>query len=235
MRVMQNTKREKAHLWIYNNPFYGVSDQIDFFVLSLKQRGYSVTVGKQPKIDALNVVIENFSNESAEVLINFCSLHNKKVAVIMTEHIDFINNTIYMHGEKLWTHNDYMHPHTQISRLRSLMACQQYIRTFFVLGDLPVLHEFSGIFIGIPVFKIPFPKLEYVNKESDCSYDAIFTGFLTEYRHEMLKILGEKHNINCPTVSKFLSRAKRGQLYEESKIVLNLPQRAEWKWLSLMQ
>lgn len=232
---MNIQKKERIHLWIYNHPFSGISDQVDFFVLSLKQRGYSVTIGKQPRVDALNVVIENFSNETAEKLVNFCSTHNKKVAVIMTEHIDFINNTLYMHGEKLWTHNDYMHPYTQVARLRALMSCSQYIRAFFVLGDLPMLKNFSSFFVGIPVLNIPFPTLEYFSKKGHCSNDATFTGFLTEYRNDILHVLRRQHNVSCPTVSKFLSRAKRGHLYEESKIILNLPQREEWKWLSLMR
>lgn len=228
-------KKTKVHLWIYNHQYFGISDQVDFFVFALKQRGYDVTLGKQPKLDALNVVIENFSDETSEILTNFCSTYNKKVAVIMTEHIDFINNTIYMHGEKLWTDNDYMHPYTQVSRLRGLMACQPYIRAFFILGDLPVLQNFSSFFVGMSVFNIPFPKLEYIDNVNHFSSDAIFTGFVTEYRKSILQILEQKYNISCPTVSKFLSRAKRGHYYEASKIVLNLPQRPEWKWLSLMR
>lgn len=226
---------QHIHLWIYNHSFHGISDQIEFFVLTFCQYGYFVTVGKEPKVEAQNVVIENFSPSTLEPLITFCSTYHKKVAVIMTEHIDFIDQTIFMHGEQLWTLNDYMHPDTQVQRLRSLIACKNYILAFLTLGDLPKLKGISEMFLDISVLRIPFPHLPYIDNQKSSRYDAVFTGFVTKYRKKLLLGLRKSYTIHCPTTEKFLSRAKRGAIYEESKIILNLPQRPEWEWLSLMR
>ena len=227
-----------VHLWIYNHPFYGISDQVEFFLLIMKRNGYHVTLGRQPRLDALNVVIENFSEATSNVLIDFCRSHRKRVAVIMTEHIDFIENQIFIHGDPLWSVNDYMHPATQIARIKNLADCIQYIRCFFSLGDLPELRNFSEMFPGISVHEIHFPNLGVPFPDSSIQqqapeYDAVFSGVITNYRRELLHSLSEKVSVACP--QKFVSRKMRDRLNHSGKIVLNLPQRQGWRWLSLMR
>ena len=91
-----------VHLWVYNHPFLGITDQVEFFVSTLKQHGYRVSVGREPSQTALNVVIENFSEETKRVLFEFCKATRKRVAVIMTEHLDFEHEQLVMHGTALW-------------------------------------------------------------------------------------------------------------------------------------
>jgi len=234
---MKVSRSPLVHLWIYNHPFHRISDQVEFLKLALSQNGYRFSVGRQPKADALNVVIENFSETTSEILCEFCRSTGKRVAVIMTEHLDFIANQIYIHGDPLWRDNDYMHPATQFARIKNLMDCTSYIRSFIILGDLPELKNLDLIFSGIGVRSIPFPRLEQQARrahrlDADLS-DLSFTGFMTTYRCEVLKRIEKKLVVSCP--GKFVSRKVRDALNQTCKIVLNIPQRPGWRWLSLMR
>jgi hypothetical protein len=156
----------------------------------------------------------------------------------MTEHLDFVGEQIYIHGDPLWQDNDYMHPATQFARIKNLMDCTPYICSFIVLGDLPELKNLDLIFSGITVRSIPFPSLEQQPHRigglsaSNVS-DLVFTGFMTTYRHEILSRIEKKLDVSCPR--KFVSRRVRDSLNRASKIVLNIPQRRDWRWLSLMR
>ncbi|MBM4259648.1 MAG: hypothetical protein FJ147_27590 [Deltaproteobacteria bacterium] len=235
---VNSSVRPVIHLWIFNHPFYGISDQVEFFKLSFVEHGYPVSVGRQPRLGALNVVIENFSELSSEILCNFCRSTGKRVAVIMTEHLDFIGDRIFIHGEPLWQENDYMPSATQASRIKNLMDCAPYIRSFIVLGDLPELKDIGSIFSGIGVRQIPFPSLESRPKKVeeipvDGHSDLVFTGYMTSYRRELLSEIAKKLCVACP--EKFVSRKVRDSMNRNAKIVLNLPQRQGWRWVSLMR
>lgn len=226
------------HLWVFNHPFHGISDQVDFFKMTMALHGYTVTIGKNPRLDALNVVIENFSDKTSSILLDFCAQSGKRVAVIMTEHIDFLDQQIMIHGFPLWNQNDYMHPATQIARLKNLMSCIEFIRCFLVLGDLPELKNFSSLLPGIPVRNIPFPRIdeekrELMNNASRIKFDTVFTGFMTQYRLELLAKLEKKVSVFCP--QKFLNHQARNALNRNARIILNIPQRPGWSWLSLMR
>ncbi|WP_137938175.1 hypothetical protein [Chitinivorax sp. B] len=230
---------KKIHLWIYNHPFNGISDQIDFFLASFAQHGYKVTLGRSPRTDCLNVAIENFSPKSKAILENFCLNTRKRVSIIMTEHLDFDSGNIFIHGNPLWTNNDYMHPATQINRIRYLFDCLPYIKSFLVLGDLPELRNFSTMLPGAEVKSVPFPKLNYIDPETshksiNCDSDLIFTGYCTEYRSEIISEI-KKENITIKQPDQLVSRKKRDLLNISSKLILNVPQREDWKWLSLMR
>lgn len=225
-----------VHLWIFNHPFHGISDQIEFFLLIMRQKGYSVSIGRQPRVDALNVVIENFSEATSATLIEFCKTTGKRVAVIMTEHLDFIDDRIYIHGDPLWNNNDYMHPAVQVARIKNLMDCVQYIRCFFTLGDLPVLQNFDAMLPGSTMRALPFPQLDLLpidDRQPEPECDTIFTGVVTAYRDQLVTQLEREMSVLCPR--KFVSRRVRDKLNFSAKLVLNLPQRVDWKWLSLMR
>ena len=228
-----------VHLWIYNHPFYGISDQIEYFVGAFQQNGYTVSVGREPADTALNVVIENFSAQTRDTLIEFCSRTRKRVGVIMTEHIDFVARRIFIHGDPLWSNNDYMHPATQVERLKCLMSCQPYIKFFMVLGDLPELRNFSDMMVGADVRAIPFPGIDHRDHyENDAArrpkHDLLFTGYVTQYREKLL-VQAASPGLSVASPQKFVSRKRRDQLNESARIVLNLPQRESWQWLSLMR
>ncbi|GLU30209.1 hypothetical protein WKR88_22245 [Trinickia caryophylli] len=231
------SNKPSIHLWIYNHPFYGISDQVEFFVAMLTQNGYPVTVGRKPSVGALNVVIENFSPETCDVLIAFCRATKKRVAVIMTEHLDFDQGEIFIHGAPLWSDNDYMHPTVQVRRIVSLLDCLPYIRCMLVLGDLPELKNISEMLPGLDVRAIPFPRLDPVD-DAQIAFeppgDLLFTGVMTDFRAELYAQL-KRSEFSVAFPQRFVSRKARDALNRSAKVILNMPQRKDWRWLSLMR
>lgn len=225
----------QIHLWIYNHPLIGITDQVEYFVRVFRQHGYDTSVGRRPSDSALNVVIENFSAQTRKTLIDFCTQTRKRVAVIMTEHIDFLDRRVFIHGDPLWSTNDYMNPATQVERLKCLLSCQPFIKFFMVLGDLPELRNFDEMMVGADVRTIPFPWMDHQSiEQSQPTSDLLFTGVVTEYREKMLLSLASQgFSVTFPR--KFGSAKRRDQLNQSVKIVLNVPQRESWQWLSLMR
>lgn len=236
---MLDSKNPPIHIWIYNHAFYGISDQIDFCVSAFRQNGYVVSVGRQPKVAALNLVLENFSDMTKDVLINFCQKHKKKVGVVMTEHMNFIDNEIIFHGAPIATDNDYMAGGTQVHRVENLLRSHESIRALFVLGDLPELKNISEMMKGIGVHSIPFPNIELnksylISDKNVKNYDVLFTGVNTKYRSQILnKIKNSKTTVYSP--SGFVSRNRRNALNVDAKVVLNIPQSEKWNWISSMR
>lgn len=224
----------QLHLWVYNHPLHGISDQIEFFFLLLQQRGYAVSMGRKPKQSALNVVIENFSETSSQTLIDFCRQTGKRVALIMTEHLDLEGSELLIHGERLWTDNDYMHPSAQVMRIKCLMDCVPWLSAIFVLGDLPLLEGSERMFPGVPLRTLPFPKLPRVDVTLQMpKNDFVFSGVLTAFREKVLQTVRGMYSLGHTT--QFLPRKGRDQLNTTARIVLNIPQRPAWRWLSLMR
>ncbi len=233
-------KKPSIHCWVYNHQLYGIGDQVSFAVTAFRQHGYSVSVGRQPRLSSLNVIIEGFPSEaSRDVLLEFCRSSRKRVAVIMTEHLDFQHGQVYFHGAPLGSQNDYMHSATILTRMKHLLECLPYLRCFFVLGDLPELRNISTLVPGVDVRAIPFPSLsgdpcEAVGTSFDTVYDLVFTGAMTEYRAKLLARLKEEgFSVGCPR--KFISRNRRNAMNRSGKVIVNLPQREGWQWLSLMR
>jgi hypothetical protein len=197
-----------------------------------------MSVGRKPSELALNVVIENFSVQTRKTLIEFCKQTRKRVAIVMTEHIDFVDRQIVIHGEPPRSDNGHVYTATLIERLECLMSCQPYIRFFMVLGDLPELRNFGDMMVGADVLAIPFPRLNRKvhnsNGQPELSDDLIFTGFVTEYREKLLLLAASMGlSVVCP--GKFVSPEQRDRLNRSAKIVLNIPQRESWQWLSPMR
>lgn len=225
------------HIWTYNHPINGITDQIDFLVMVCSENGYLVSIGNKPNIDALNIVIENFSNKSRDILIKFCKRYKKLVAIVMTEHLDFEINTsqVLMHGDRLNTMNDYMHPLMQIKRIKHLIECREYISCFLTLGDLPILKNFHKMLPNINLYRIIFPMIAKCDITTDnLKTDLLFTGTLTVYREQLLKKLRD-NNFSIYYPQRLLSKDKHHALNVSSKVILNLPQRVTWQWLSSMR
>jgi hypothetical protein len=227
------------HLWVYNHSFHGIGDQVSFAVMALRQHGYQVSVGQQPRHSSLNVVIEGFSSQSRDVLLEFCHSTRKRVAMIMTEHIDVEHGQILVHGAPLGSENDYMHPATILARIKHLLECIPYLRCFFVLGDLPELRNMSTLLPGLDVRAIPFPRLDSVSskdftRSSEPVNDLVFTGAMTEYRAKLLALL-EAGGLSVASPYGFVSRNRRNAMNRSGKVIVNIPQREGWQWLSLMR
>ena len=225
-----------VRLWIFNHPFHGVSEQVDFFCAALRQNGYPVSVSNRPSARAVNVLIENFSPQSASLVAAFCKQNRKRVALIMTEHIDFLQGEIRFHGMGLRQRNDYMSPSDKMGRLFRLFTLIEHVRCFFRLGDLPELRNFSEIVPGAPVRTIPFPSIEPSERAlqgESVRYDLAFTGISTEYRAALLSQLSVSHQLLVGR--QLVSRRRRDAMNSAAKLVLNLPQNRNWRWISTMR
>ena len=157
----------------------------------------------------------------------------------MTEHLDFQHGQVYFHGAPLGSQNDYMHSATILTRMKHLLECLPYLRCLFVLGDLPELQNISTFLPGVDVRAIPFPSLsdapyETTGMSSDTIYDLVFTGALTDYRARVLALL-ERNGLSVICPRKFLSRNRRNAINRLGKVIVNIPQREGWQWLSLMR
>lgn len=132
-----------------------------------------------------------------------------------------------------------MKPVSQFSRIRNLIDSIPCIRCFFVLGDLPELKNLSTMLPGMDVRSIPFPKYrrvltDRVREDEGSLVDLVFTGTMTRYRFALCSVLKESgFSVTRPRTA--VSQKKRNTLNRSAKLVLNLPQREDWRWLSSMR
>lgn len=224
----------KLHLCLFNNPFIGVSDQVDFIKETVAEAGCHLSVGRFLRPDSINILIENFSPAARDMVIEFCQHHQTRVFVVMTEHIDFQLGQIFFHGQ-IWKDSDYMPVEVQRKRLVSLLEMTPWIAGFLTLGDLPELIGFDTMVSGASPLRLPFPRIlrAETGQGEQAPYDFIFTGVLTEYRRQVLAQLSEHFRVYAS--SNKLSRAARRRLYHKGRIILNIPQSEEWGWISPMR
>lgn len=229
--------KPKIRLWIFNNPIRGITDQLDFLRFSLQSAGYVVSISNHPAPDALNVLIENLNEKTYPELEKFCKATGKRVAVVMTEHVDFVDRGIYFHGLPFNIPTEYMHAMTRRVRLLHLLIAKQHLRAFFRLGDLPALIGLDDMFPGIPIATLPFPQIPVQDRalgvNANMTHDLVFTGALTSYRRHVLDLLGQQFNILV--ADKQVSRRRRDAMTAQAKAVLNIPQDADWRWISSMR
>lgn len=238
-RLQPNVTLPRVRLWIFNHDIRGITEQVEFFVLSMRQYGYSVAVSKHPDPEALNVVIENFNHDSLDRIREFCRTYGKRVAVIHTEHLDFTAQGVEFHGQALGLVDDYMSFPVKRIRLLCLSLLTEYVSCFFRLGDLPALAGISEMYPGIPIYSIPFPALPAVacrnvlQRRDEPAYDFIFSGKLTSYRRQVLEKISNRYRARV--LEALVSRHRRDWANFDARFVLNIPQREDWKWVSSMR
>jgi hypothetical protein len=227
----------EIRLWLYNNGFRGISEQVDFLCASFRQQGYDVSASRHPSPTALNVVIEFFDAKTLPVLQQFCTTHRKRLGVVMTEHIDFVNGIIYFHGNDINSADGHMPPEMKRVRMQHLLLANPHIRFFLRLGDLPSLRGVGDMFKQVPVLTIPYPRIEVCSRVPcvlpSYRYELVFTGAATRYRESVCATLRQRYLVNCPRM--LISRRRRDMENSLSKVVLNIPQNPEWKWISPMR
>jgi hypothetical protein len=233
-------KRPSIRLWIFNHRVRGISDQVDFFVQAMRMNGYQVTVSNRPAENSLNIVIESFDYDSFMRVADFCQMRNKRVAIIATEHMDFVGGDLFFHGRVLdGTYDDYMHPASKRTRLRYLAVLTEHASAFLRLGDLPELLGIKRMFPGMAVYSIPFPTLIArdrgvgTRRHLGPQYDFSFCGNMTDYRQKILRDIGRHYRV--VVIDSQMSRRVRDGANASSRLVLNIPQRADWKWISTMR
>ena len=216
------------------NPFPGISDQIEVLLIICKLKGYDYKISRKIDQNAYNILFENFNPKNTNYIIDECERYKIKIAVLMTEHIDYINNNYLFHGASIQVRDEYIGNMARHSRLSHLMRLSPHIHAFLRIGDLPYMRGFENAFPHVTIHEIPFPTLERVSKDTvKYSTDVIFSGFLTNYRKSILSKIGSQ--VRCDFLKGGLSRKRRNLNYKSAKYVLNIPQSKYWSWVSSMR
>lgn len=236
--IANTGKKPEIRIWIFNNPIRGITEQLEYLCLNLGGHGYRVSISNKPLLTGLNILIENLNEKTFPVVEQFATHYPKRLAVVMTEHMEFQQREITFHGLPLYTPSEYMLPVTRKNRLLHLLAARNYIRYFIRLGDLPALTGIDLLIPGVPILTLPFPDLTVTdrsalnsNPREDC--DLIFTGGVTKYREQVLNELSSSFRVRV--LNRQVSRRCRDAANASAKAVLNIPQDAKWSWISSMR
>ncbi|MHB1287527.1 MAG: hypothetical protein ACYCYP_13435 [Leptospirales bacterium] len=225
-------KNNSINFCTLSHPKEVIFDQIDFLSDALKVSNYSLSVSEMLDPESINIVQEGFfSRCSSDYVREFCTKFQKKVVVILTEHMDIVGNGAEINGFGLNGANDVMD--NAFTRFYNLCLVLPYIRSFAILGHFPDKDKIQKIFPAIPIQTIPYAPLDPKKPiKQDKKTDFSFTGTLTPYREKLLKtLLGE---FRChygfeETI------ARRREVISESKFHLQIPQNKSWSQISPMR
>jgi len=227
-------------LWILDHEFRYISEQVEFLCSSMAKHGYVVRVSRRPNPRTLNVVIEGFSSHTAAAVSEFCRVNRKRVAVLLTEHLDFVGGRVFFHGVEINSRDDYIRPDSKLQRFIALVTLRECVRGFLRLGDLPRLHGLHEMIPDVEVLSIPYPvmrtadrSLRQLRSPVGKRFDFVFTGVLTTYRQRVLSGLSRDFNVYVGREA--VSRRRRDALNATGRLVLNIPQNERWSWISMMR
>lgn len=227
---------ETKRITIYTGNHYveWIQDQVWFLEKVLREHNFVVTVSEQLSVDDLNLVIENFEPTASRHILNFCQTHNKKIGVVLTEHIDFIDDKVLFNGKPESVYDEYQK--NRAVRLIGLLALSEVTYGYLTLGDYPKLVGFNNIVDNAQIFRLPYPhiKREFGFEISKSpQYDFLFTGTVTSYRESIIDAL--RSISNCSTAKFGNTETDRKDLLGTARFSLNIPQRPDWLWTSPMR
>ena len=225
-------KSHSVHFCVLSHSKEMIFDQIDFLLDALKASSYSLSVSEMLDPESINIIQEGFfSRCSSDYIREFCTKFQKKVVVILTEHMDIIGNGIEINGFGLHGINDVMG--NAFTRFYNLCLVLPYVRSFAVLGHYPDQDNIRKIFPSIPIQTIPYTPL-YPQEaiRQDKKTDFSFTGTLTPYREKLLKNLQQEFRCHYgfeETID------RRREVISSSKFHLQIPQNPSWSQISPMR
>lgn len=225
-------KNNSINFCVLSHPKEVIFDQIDFLSDALKASGYSLSVSEMLDPESINIVQEGFfSRCSSDYVREFCSRYQKKVVVILTEHMEIIGNNININGFRLNAKNDVMQNASE--RFYNLCLLLPYIRSFAILGHFPDKAKIQGIFPATPIQSIPYTpiNLQEPIKQTRKS-DFSFTGTLTPYREKLLKAIQKEFTCHYGFEDTI---ARRREVISTSKFHLQIPQNKSWRQISPMR
>jgi hypothetical protein len=224
----------KINLCIFNHPrrFSGILDQLWFARETFGQHGYELVCSNTLRPDCINLLIENFIETDVDVIASFCRRFDKKIGIVMTEHVELEKEGFLFAGAPVERPAEYIHNRQQ--RLFSLLSLTDCVFSFFTLGELPELRTWGEITPAHKVFRLPFPSVGKVAaRRARCEYDIVFTGTLTRYRETVLSEIAKKYRVIQSSIGE--TEWERVELYARSKIAVNISQDEDWKWISPMR
>ena len=225
-----------VNICILNNPFVGVSDQLEYLRCYFNENKIKFKVTRRLDPGCINIVFENFNRSTRDYLLQFYKTYNKRIIILMTEHIDFIDSQILFHG-KHWLNSNYMSVETQLKRLQNLLELTSCVSFFVTLGDLPFLKGLENMIPEISILRVPFPSSKMFKSFNSChlnyEYDFLFNGYVTDFRKEIIGLIGKHFTIS--ELSNIYTSRQRAERLRKAKVILDIPQAADWMWVSPMR
>lgn len=223
--------RPRINLCVYNHLQRSVLDQVWFSEEVFAQHGYELICSRTLRPDCINLLIENFVEEDVETLQAFCRRFDKKIGIVMTEHIELGKHGFAFNGAPLRS-SEYIDNKEQ--RLFSTLSLADYVFAFFTFGELPELHTWSDVLPCQSMYRLPYPSIrKVIHRSQRREHDVVFTGAATPYRESVLQDVGRKHRL--VRGSSEGTEAERADLYASAKVALNIPQSRDWRWISPMR
>jgi hypothetical protein len=216
----------------HGNP-NAISDQLFFLQEILRGRCNFRFSNELVEADYI-VLIEYFDQKTLNKMNEYLLRNkNSKIIVVLTEHIDLIQDQLLFHGKSIHTDNDYMTPADKSLRIEGLLKTRFLVDFYITLFDLPELVGFDRLLPGKKVVRLSGYSIRKIFNQTKPEYDFIFFGKLTDYRKDILEKLIKSYSVRIE--SKFINEYELADLINKSSVVLNIPQDKDWKWLSIMR
>jgi len=222
--------KNHLNLCLFNHDKNGVTDQVEE-IIDILSDVVNITVSKNFDIHSNNLLIENFNNYQVDKLRHLKKINNRRLFVMLTEHIETdIDSTLYLNNQK-WDQNREYIPNLY-NRFVNLISMGDIIDAYIVLYNLPNVMNIRKILPSAILFDLRSNKKFNLDKVYEKKIDFCFVGALTDYRIKILNQLSTKFNVKYDSNISFQMRTK---LIKESKYVLNIPQFDSWKNISPMR
>lgn len=214
-----------------SHPIAMISDQIASVTLALSRFGFPVQVTNELRDDVLNVIPEGFTRFAAMYISAYCATRGKKIAVLMTEHID-LDGRVLLNDVPLGDTNEYS-PNAR-ERLANLLYVLPHVRFFLIVGHLPDPEKLEKVFRAIPIINVPYVPIEgtAVPSFSGRRFELCFTGSLTRHREAIIEMLDRHFKCVCMFSN---DPEVRRKTIANSHFNLQIPQHTAWRHISPMR
>jgi len=214
-----------------SHPVAMIGDQIASVTRALAWYGFRVQVSNELRDDALNIILEGFTRFAALYISDYCASRRKKIAVLMTEHID-LKGRVLVNDVPLGDPNEYL-PNAY-ERLTNLVYVLPHVRLFLIVGHLPDRENMARVFRAIPIVNLPYIPIEVASVPSFTSrrFELCFTGSLTKHREALIKALDRHFKCVCMFSN---DTEVRRQTISDSHFNLQIPQNSSWRYISPMR
>ena len=112
-----------------------------FLKLFFSELGWRFTIGDALDPSALNIRIEYFSTEICRSIENFCQATGKKIAIVVTEHMDYHDGRVFAYGEPLFEGERdteyFVRILNGVRRFAGFVQAAHSSRMLLTLGDSP--------------------------------------------------------------------------------------------------
>lgn len=222
----------KLNFCVFNHrPRTGIVDHLWFIKALCTYEKIDLEISDDLRPDALNILQENFTDNSVEVVQTFCQRWRKRVAIVLTEHLEVKEGAVHFNFGPL---NNGGPPGNKSERFWSLCLLADHIFTFFTFGELPDLEAARVVFPASNMCALPYPHIYVASRQRTPEYDIVFTGQIAAYRRKILTALSRRYRVIAVDIS-HTSEDDREKVHAQAKVAINIPQNEKWRLGSPMR